>query len=217
MKQICRQTLLVLVATTPGVLVVHPTLPAKSVKDLIALAKRNPTALAYGSSGLGGFAHISAELFTAMTSTKLTHVPYKGSAQALADLMAGHIQLSFNILAPSMPHIKSERVRALAVTTAKRVPQLPDVPTIAEAGVRGYENATWSGIGAPGGTPQPIIERLSKELTAVLQMPDVQERLGSAGSVAISGSPAEFRDYLQRELAKYSKLVREAGIKAGAD
>lgn len=207
---------IVLVASTPGVLVVHPSLPAKNVKELTALAKRNPAALTYGSSGLGGFAHISAELFNSMTGTKMTHVPYKGSQQSLIDLMAGHIQLSFNILAPSMPHIKSGRVRAIAVTTAKRVPQLSDVPTIAEGGVRGYENETWSGIGAPAGTPQPIIERLSKEFQAALEMPDVRERFANAGSAPISGTPAQFRDYLQRELAKYGKLVKEAGIKAGA-
>jgi tripartite-type tricarboxylate transporter receptor subunit TctC len=205
---------IVLVATTPGVLVVHPTLPVKNVKELIALAKRNPDALAYGSSGLGGFAHISAELFSAMTGTRMTHVPYKGSVQSLVDLMAGHIQLSFNILAPSMPHIKSGRVRALAVTTEKRVAQLPDVPTVAEAGVRGYENATWSGIGAPAGTPQPVIERLSREFTATLKMPDVQERFAANGSIILGSTPGEFREYLQRELAKYGKLVKQAGITA---
>jgi tripartite-type tricarboxylate transporter receptor subunit TctC len=207
---------IVLVATTPGVLVVHPTLPAKNVKELIALARRNPTALTYGSSGVGGFAHISAELFNAMTSTKMTHVPYKGSQQSLIDLMAGHIQLSFNILAPSMPHINSGRVRPIAVTTAKRVPQLPEVPTIAESGVRGYENATWSGIGAPAGTPQPVIDRLSTEFMAVLQMKDVHERFDTVGSVPLSGTPARFREYLEREIAKYGKLVKQAGIKAGA-
>jgi tripartite-type tricarboxylate transporter receptor subunit TctC len=204
----------VLVATTPGVLVVHPSLPAKNVKELIALAKRNPGTITYGSSGLGGFAHISAELFNAMTGTKMTHVPYKGSQQSLTDLMAGHIQVSFNIVAPSIGHIQSGRVRAIAVTTAKRVPQLPDVPTIAESGVRGYENATWSGIGAPAGTPAPVVERLSKEFQAALQMPDVHERFATVGSVPLSGTPAQFRDYLQRELAKYGKLVKEAGIKA---
>lgn len=205
---------IVLVATTPGVLVVHPTLPVKNVKELIALAKRNPDALTYGSSGVGGFAHISAELFSAMTGARMTHVPYKGSVQSLVDLMAGHIQLSFNILAPSMPHIKSGRVRPLAVTTAKRVAQLPDVPTVAEAGVAGYENSTWSGIGAPAGTSQPIVDRLSSEFVAALQAGDVQERFTAAGSIVLGSTPGEFRDYLQRELAKYGKLVKQAGITA---
>ncbi|HYC47722.1 MAG TPA: tripartite tricarboxylate transporter substrate binding protein [Burkholderiales bacterium] len=206
---------IVLVASTPGVLVVHPTLPVKNVKELIALAKKNPGELTYGSSGVGGFAHISAELFNSMAGTKMTHVPYKGSQQSLIDLMAGHIQLSFNIVAPSMGHIKAGRVKPLAVTTAKRVPQLPQVPTVAEGGVRGYENETWSGIGAPAGTPQPVVERLSKEFQAALSAPDVREKLDAAGSVPISGTPAQFRDYLQRELAKYGKLVKGAGIKAG--
>ncbi|MGQ0524417.1 MAG: Bug family tripartite tricarboxylate transporter substrate binding protein [Betaproteobacteria bacterium] len=204
----------ILVGTTPGVLVVHPSLPAKTVKEFIALAQRNPGEISYGSSGLGGFAHISAELFAAMTRTRMTHVPYKGSVQSLIDLVAGHIQVSFNIMAPSLPFIKDGRVRALAVTSAKRVPQLPGVPTISESGVPGYENSTWSGIGAPGGTPMPVIERLNREVAAALQMPDVQQRFAAGGSIVMGGTPGEFRDYLSSELSKYGKLVREAGIKA---
>lgn len=204
---------IILVGTTPGVLVVHPSLPVRTVKELIALARRNPGELLYGSSGVGGFAHISAELFASMTGIRMTHVPYKGSVQSLMDLIAGHIQLSFNITAPSIPHIRAGRVRALAVTSAKRVPALPELPTIAEAGVPGYENSTWSGIGAPVGTPPPIIERLNREFAAVLQMPDVQERFAAGGSIALGGTPAQFRDYLKSELGKYGRLIREAGIK----
>jgi tripartite-type tricarboxylate transporter receptor subunit TctC len=204
----------ILVGTTPGVLVVHPSLPAKTVKEFIALAQRNPGEISYGSSGLGGFAHISAELFASMTGTRMTHVPYKGSVQSLIDLVAGHIQVSFNIMAPSLPFIKDGRVRALAVTSAKRVPQLPGVPTISESGVPGYENSTWSGIGAPAGTPMPVIERLNRELAAALQMPDVQQRFSAGGSIVMGGTSGEFRDYLNSELSKYGKLVREAGIKA---
>lgn len=204
----------ILVGTTPGVLVVHPSLPAKTVKEFIALAQRNPGEISYGSSGLGGFAHISAELFASMTRTRMTHVPYKGSVQSLIDLVAGHIQVSFNIMAPSLPFIKDGRVRALAVTSAKRVPQLPGVPTISESGVPGYENSTWSGIGAPAGTPMPVIERLNREVAAALQMPDVQQRFSAGGSIVMGGTPGEFRDYLNSELSKYGKLVREAGIKA---
>ena len=203
----------ILVGTTPGVLVVHPALPAKTVKEFIALARRNPGALTYGSSGVGGFAHISAELFASMTKIKMTHVPYKGSAQSLIDLVAGHIQLSFNITAPSIPHIQAGRVRALAVTSAKRVAALPDLPTIEEAGVPGYENSTWSGIGAPAGTPPPLIERLHREFMAALQMTDVQERFAAGGSIVLGGTTAQFRDYLRLELSKYGKLIKEAGIK----
>jgi tripartite-type tricarboxylate transporter receptor subunit TctC len=203
----------VLVGETPGVLVVHPSLPAKSVKEFIALARKNPGSLAYGSSGTGGFAHISAELFSAMTDTRMMHVPYKGSAQSLYDLIGGHIQLSFNIAAPSLPHIKAGKVRALAVTSASRVPAMPEVPTMIEAGLPGYENSTWSGIGAPAGTPTPIVDRMNRELAAALQQPDVQERFTAEGSIPIGGTPARFRDYLRAEIAKYGKLVRSAGIK----
>jgi tripartite-type tricarboxylate transporter receptor subunit TctC len=205
---------IILVGTTPGVLVVHPLLPAKSVKEFIALARRNPGEISYGSSGLGGFAHISAELFASMTKTKMTHIPYKGSVQSLIDLVAGHIQVSFNIMAPSLPFIKTGKVRALAVTSANRAPQLPEVPTIAESGVPGYENSTWSGLGAPAGTPPGVVERLNREFAAVMQMADVQQRFSAGGSIVMGGTPAQFRDYLSVELAKYGKLVREAGIKA---
>ncbi|MCW5603048.1 MAG: tripartite tricarboxylate transporter substrate binding protein [Burkholderiales bacterium] len=206
----------ILVGTTPGVLVVHPSLPVKTVKEFIALARRNPGELTYGSSGVGGFAHISAELFASMTKTKMTHVPYKGSVQSLMDLIAGHIQVSFNITAPSLPHIRAGRIRALAVTSAKRVPSLPDAPTISEAGVPGYENSTWSGLSAPAGTPQPIIERVNREFASVLQMPDVQERFAAGESIVMGGTPEQFRDYLKLELSKYGKLIRESGIKPEA-
>ncbi|MBC7780087.1 MAG: tripartite tricarboxylate transporter substrate binding protein [Proteobacteria bacterium] len=203
----------VLVGETPGVLVVHPALPVKTVKEFIALARRNPGALTYGSSGSGGFAHISAELFSSMTGTRMTHVPYRGSAQSLIDLVGGHIQASFNITAPSIPHIQAGKVRALAVTSTKRVAALPDLPTMTEAGVPGYENSTWSGIGAPAGTPASIIERLNRDFAATLQMPDVQERFSTEGSIPIGGTAASFRDYLKAEIVKYGKLIRQAGIK----
>jgi len=203
----------ILVGETPGVLVVHPSLPAKSVKEFIALARRKPGEIAYGSSGTGGFAHISAELFASMTDTRMMHVPYKGSAQSLYDLVGGHIQASFNIVAPSLPHIKAGKVRALAVTTARRVPTLPEVQTIAEAGLPGYENATWSGIGAPAGTPAAIVERMNKEIVSALQMPEVRASFQSQGSEPIGGTPERFRDYLRAEIVKYGKLVRSAGIK----
>lgn len=203
----------ILIGETPGVLVVHPALPAKDVKEFIALLKSAPGKVTYGSSGSGGFAHISAELFASMTGTQMTHVPYKGSAASLLDVVAGHIQSSFNITAPSLPHIASGKVRALAVTTARRVPTLPEVPTIAESGVPGYENATWSAIAAPAGTPRPVIDRLNREFAAAMQLADVRERFGTEGSVPIGGSPEQFRSHLAAEIAKYGKLVRSAGIK----
>lgn len=204
------------VATTPGVVVVHPSVPVKTVKGLIALARQKPGDLNYGSSGMGGFGHISAELFALMTKIKMTQVSYKGSGPALTDLLGGHVHLLFNSAIPTVPHIQSGRVRVLATTGAKRIAALPDLPTVAEAGVPGYENSTWSAIGAPARTPQAIIERLNKELTAILQMSDIQERHAAAGSTVTGGTPEQFRDFLKLELAKFGKLMKEAGIKTAA-
>ena len=202
------------VATTPTVLVVHPSLPVKTVKDLIALARQKPGEINYGSVGVGGLFHISAELFSFMTKIKMTHVPYKGGALALSDLIGGHIHVMFNSTIVAAPHIKSGKVRALATTGAKRAAVLPDLPTVAEAGVPGYEGSTWSAIGAPARTPRAVIERLNKEFNAVLQMSDIQERFAAGGSTVTGGTPEQFRDYLKSELAKFGKLVKEAGIKS---
>ena len=202
--------------TTPGVLVVHPSVPARSVKELIALARKRPGELTYGTAGVGSFTHISAELFGIMTGTKMTHVPYKGSGAVTTDLIGGHLQLSFSSAVPAMPQIQSGRFRALATTGAKRLAVLPDLPTIAEAGVPGYESSTWTAIAAPARTPQPVIERLNREINAVLKMPDVQERAAGMGTVLTGGTPEWFRDFLAEELAKHGKLVKQAGIKPEA-
>ena len=201
------------VATTPGVLVIHPALPAKNIKELIALARKRPGELAYGTAGLGSFTHISAELFAVTTGVRMTHVPYKGSGPVMADLAGGHIQLSFASAVPAMPQIQAGRLRALATTGAKRLAVLPDLPTIAEAGVAGYESSTWTAMAAPARTPQPVIERLNREVNAVLQLPDIQERSAAMGSVITGGTPEWFQDYLKSELTKYGKLVKQAGIK----
>jgi tripartite-type tricarboxylate transporter receptor subunit TctC len=204
------------VATTPGVLIVHPSLPAKSVKELIALARQRPGEITYGSAGVGGFGHMSAELFSAMAKVKMAHVPYKGSGPSTTDLLGGHIQLLFNSAVPSVPHIKSGRVRALATTGAARMITLPDLPTVAEAGVPGYENSTWTGIGAPPRTPRALTDRLNRELNAVLQMPDVQQIARGDGSVITGGSPEDFHAILKKDLAKFAKLVKVADIKPAA-
>jgi tripartite-type tricarboxylate transporter receptor subunit TctC len=201
------------VATTPGVLIVHPSLPVKSVKELIALAKQRPGELTYGSAGIGGFGHMSAELFSAMTKVKMSHVPYKGTGPSTMDLLGGHIQMLFNSAVPSVPHIKSGKVRALATSGTKRMAILPELPTVAEAGVPGYENSTWTGIGAPPKTPRAITERLNKELNAVLQLPEVQRIARNDGSVITGGTPDDFHRILKTELAKFAKLVKTAGIK----
>lgn len=202
------------VATTPGVLIVSTSIPVNSVKELIAFAKQNPGKLNYGSAGIGGFGHVSAELFSSMTQIKMTHVPYKSTVTAMTDLIAGQIHVLFNSAVQSVPHIKSGRVRALATTGTARVAVLPDLPTIAEAGVPGYENSTWSAIAAPARTPQAIVRRLNKEFAAILRMPDIQERYAAAGSIITAGSPEQLQIYLKSEIAKYGRLVKDAGIKA---
>jgi tripartite-type tricarboxylate transporter receptor subunit TctC len=195
---------------------VHPSVPVMNVKELIALAKKRPGELNYGSSGVGGFGHICGELFDLMTGTKMTHIPYKSSAPSLTDLIAGNIQVLFNNLISTTPFVKTGRVRALATTGAKRSPALPDLPTLDEAGLKGYENSSWSAVAAPAGTPPAIILRLHKEFVEILKMPDIQKRHAEVGAEIIASTPEQFHAYLKSELAKFSKLVKAAGIKAAA-
>jgi len=204
------------VSTSPGALIVHPSVPVMNVKELIALAKKRPGELNYGSSGVGGFGHICGELFDLMTGTKMTHIPYKSSAPSLTDLIAGNIQVLFNNLISTTPFVKTGRVRALATTGAKRSPALPDLPTLDEAGLKGYENSSWSAVAAPAGTPPAIILRLHKEFVEILKMPDIQKRHAEVGAEIIASTPEQFHAYLKSELAKFSKLVKAAGIKAAA-
>ena len=204
------------VSTSPGVLVVHPSVPVKNVKELIALARKRPGQLNYGSSGVGGFGHISGELFDMMTGTKMTHVPYKSSAPSLTDLVAGNIQVLFNNMISTTPFVKAGRVRALATTGGKRSPALPELPTLDESGLKGYENSSWSAVGAPAGTPAPISGRLYKEFMEILRMPDIQKKHAEVGAEIIASSPEQFQAYLKSELVKFEKLVKTAGIKAAA-
>jgi tripartite-type tricarboxylate transporter receptor subunit TctC len=204
------------VSTSPGVLVVHPTVNAKSVKELIALAKEKPGTLNYGSSGVGGFGHISGELFTLLTGTKMTHVPYKSSAPALTDLISGQIQVLFNNMISTVPQLKPNRLRALATTGSKRSPALPDLPTVAEAGVPGYENSSWSAIAGPARMPQPLVARLHRELVDILKTPEIQQKHHDVGAEIVASTPEQFHAYLRTELAKFGKLVKAAGIKAAA-
>ena len=202
------------VSTSPGVLVVHPTVPVKSVKELIALAKAKPGKLDYGSSGVGGFGHISGALFSLMTKTEMVHIPYKSSAPSLIDLIAGQIQVLFNNAISTVPFIKSGQVRALAVTSIKRMPALAELPTIDEAGVKGYDNSSWSAVAAPAGTPKEIIAKLNSEMSAILKSPEIQEKSASVGAVIIGGTPEQFADYLKSEIAKFARVVKEAKISA---
>jgi tripartite-type tricarboxylate transporter receptor subunit TctC len=194
-----------------NILIVHPTVPAKSVKELIALAKSKP--LNGGSSGIGGTGHLAVELFNLQAGTKITHVPYKGGGPAMVDLLAGNIQLIFATAASSINHIKAGKARALAVTTAKRSSLVPDLPTVAEAGLKGYEANNWNGFFVPAGTPRPVINRLNKELATALLLPDIKEFLFKQGLDAAPGTPEQFTKYMRAESAKWTKVIRASGVK----
>lgn len=201
------------IAGSSNLLVVHPSMAATSVKELIALLKSNPGKYTYGSSGIGGASHLAMALFTSMAGVEALHVPYKGGAPAVADLVAGRLNLAMANLTTAQPHIRSGRLRGLGVGKARRSPLFPEMPTIAEAGLKGYEANNWNGLVAPRGTPRAVIERLHKDIVATLQEPVIAERLTRAGLEPIGDTPAEFAQYLKAEAAKWGKLVKSAGIK----
>jgi len=204
---------IVWVSTQPNILVVHPSLPVKSVKELIAFARARPGELNYAGTGMGAAANLSAELFKSMTGTRMVGVSYKSAAPALTDLIAGQTQLMFATSLSVMPHIRSERLRALGVTTARRTQALPELPTIAEAGVPGFEATTWHGVFVPAGTPAAIVDKLNAEINRMLQLPDVRERLAAMGAEIVGGTPQEFADHIGREIPKWAKVIRETGAK----
>nr|WP_224082591.1 tripartite tricarboxylate transporter substrate binding protein [Cupriavidus laharis] len=201
-----------LVAEVPNILVVNPLMPARNVSELIAYGKANPDKLSFGSSGTGGTIHLSGELFKSMAGVKMLHVPYKGSAPAVSDLLAGQINLMFD--SSVAPYVKSGKLRALAVTSAKRSPVLPDVPTMAEAGLPGYEATAWFGILAPAGTPPSIVDKLNKNLVAILRDAEMRKWMQSQGADAIGDTPSEFAAYIKTETAKWARVVKEAGVSA---
>lgn len=202
-----------LVAMVPNILVVHPSLPAKNVTELIQLAKSKPGGLSYGSPGNGSTGHLSTELFKSMTGINMVHIPYKGSAGVLADLMGGQVQVAIDNMPPYVVQVKAGKVRALGVTTAKRSSAVPELPSIGET-VSGYEAAAWFGLVAPAGTPKDIIDKLSAETAKVLKMPDVREKLAAQGAEAVGNSPEAFGTFIKSEIAKWAKVVRESGAKA---
>ena len=204
---------IVLVGTQPNILVVHPSLPVTSVKQLIALAKARPGELNYAGSGMGAVAHLAAELFKTMAQVNIVHIPYKSAAPALIDVIAGQNQLMFATSLSVQPHIKSEKLRALAVTTANRSRLMPELPTIAEAGVPGFAAMTWHGVLTTGGTPPAIVNKLNAEINRILQLPDVRERLGALGAEIIGGTPQEFADHIKREIPKWAKVIKDAGVR----
>jgi tripartite-type tricarboxylate transporter receptor subunit TctC len=203
-----------LVAIQPNILVVNPNVRASSVKELIALAKAKPGELNYASSGSGAAAHLAGELFKAMTGVDMVHVPYKGAQPALTDVIAGQAQLMFATSASVIPYIKAGRLRALAVTTAQRSGTVPELPTVSEAGVPGFEAITWHGVVVPAATPRPLVERLNADIVRVLRMRDLRERLESLGAELAPGTPQDFADYLAREIPKWAKVVKDSGARA---
>jgi tripartite-type tricarboxylate transporter receptor subunit TctC len=203
----------ILVAGVPNVLVVNPSLPVSSVAELIAYAKANPGKLNFASSGNGTSIHLSGELFKTMAGVQMTHVPYKGSAPALQDLLGGQVQLMFDNLPPSLPNIKAGKLKALAVTSATRAPALPDVPTMAEAGLPGFEASSWFGILAPAGTPPAIVAKLNAEVAKWLASPEAQEKLLALGANPAGGTPEDFAKHIAAETAKWAKVVKESGAK----
>ena len=202
----------VLVATQPNILVVHPSLPVTSVKELVALARARPGQLNYAGSGIGAVAHLAAELFKSMTGTNIVHIPYKSAAPALTDLIAGQMQLMFATALSVQPHLQAKRLRPLAVTTPRRARAFPELPTVAEAGVPGFEATTWHGVLVPAGTSAAIVSKLNAEINRLLQLPDVRERLGTLGAEIVGGTPKDFAEHIQREIPRWAKVIKAAGI-----
>ncbi len=202
-----------LLVAYPLVLSVHPSVPAKSLKELIVLAKAKPGQINYASQGNGSTVHLNAELLKSMAGINLVHVPYKGTAPQIIALLAGEASLGFNTLSGVLQHLKSGRLRALGTTGEKRIPSLPDLPTIAEAGVPGFETGVWAGVLAPAGTPKAIIVKLHGELTRILQLPEVKERLSAIDFEPVGNTPQEFDTSIQKEVVKWAKVVKESGAK----
>jgi tripartite-type tricarboxylate transporter receptor subunit TctC len=203
-----------LVASTPNILVVHPSLPVKTVKDLVALAKAKPGVLNYPSAGVGSSSHLAGELLAILTGIKIAHIPYKGGGPAMIDTISGQMQMMFATMPAAMPHVKSERVRPVAVTSAKRSQTMPQLPTIAETGVKGYEASTWYGVLVPARTPRAVVDRLHGEIVKILAAQEMRERLGSQGFEPVGNTPEEFAAYIKSEIAKWGRVIRTAGIKA---
>ncbi len=200
-------------AIQPLLLVTHPSVPVKTVKELIALAKARPGDVIYSSPGFGTNPQMGMELFLFMSGTRMLHVPYRGGGESIFAVVSGHVAVTVASMLGTMPQVRSGRLRALGVTSAKRVPAAPDIPTIAEAGVPGYESLQWYGLLAPTGTPKEIIARLNKEAVAVLRIPEILARLAADGAEVVASTPEEFGAYIRAETEKWAKVVKAAGIK----
>jgi tripartite-type tricarboxylate transporter receptor subunit TctC len=203
-----------IVASAPNVITVHPSLPVHSVKELIALAKEKPGQVQYASAGVGSFMHLGGELFKLSAAVNLLHVPFRGAGPAMIDILGGHTKVAFSTTLTAPPYVRDGKLRALGIGAATRSPALPDVPTVAEAGVPGYEVANWIGIVAPAGTPQAIIDKLHQEISAIQDSPEVARQFASEGAEPMRMSSAAFGAYMVAEMAKWERVVREGGIKA---
>lgn len=203
-----------LVATQNLMLLIHPSVPAKSVRELTAIAKKQPGVLSFASAGNGTGGHLSGELYKMLAGVDLLHVPYKGVQPALIDVVSGQVSMTFASIISAMPQVKNNRLRPLAVTGARRSPAAKDLPTMIEAGVKGYESATWYGLLAPAGTPADIVNKLSTEVVAVLKSPEMNDRLSKEGADPVGNTPAEFARHIQAEIEKWRKVIQAAGIRS---
>ena len=203
-----------LVTSVPNVLVLHPSVQAQNVKELIAIAKVKPGQLNFASGSTGSAGHLAGELFKTMANVEMVHIPYKGAAPAVVDLLAGQVSLMFDNMSSALPNIKAARVRAIAVTTLKRSPLLPALPTISESGLRGFDVSTWFGVFAPGGTAPVVVARLNAEIVRILNTAQMQERLGVLGAEPVANKPNEFAVFIEAEIRKYAKVINASGAKA---
>ena len=201
------------VGYVPNVLAVHPSVNVKSVKELVALLKANPGKYNYASSGNGSTQHLAGEMFKQLTGTSIVHVPYKGSGDAIKDLLAGVVAMNFDTMPPVMPHVQAGKLRGLAISTPRRLSQLPEVPTFAEEGITGFDVANWYGVMAPAGTPRDIVQKMNADINKAMQVPEVRARLEGVGTQLKEQSAAEFEVYMKAEIAKYAKLIKDTGVR----
>jgi tripartite-type tricarboxylate transporter receptor subunit TctC len=201
------------VGYVPNVLAVHPSVQARSVKELVALAKSKPGEMNYASSGNGSTQHLAGEMFKQLTGTSIVHIPYKGSGDAIKDLLGGTVNMNFDTMPPVLAHVQSGRLRGLAISTPRRLAQLPDVPTFEEEGIKGFDVTNWYGVMAPGGTPREIVTKLNADINKAMQVPEVRARLEAVGTQLREQSPAEFDAFMKAEVAKYAKLIKDANIR----
>jgi tripartite-type tricarboxylate transporter receptor subunit TctC len=200
-------------AKVPGIVVVHPSVPAKNVKELIAVARAHPDSLRHGSTGIGSPHHLAGEIFKSMTGVKMVHVPYRGASPAFVDIIAGHIEVYFGAMVSTLPHAKSGKVRALGVTALKRVAAVPEIPTIDEQGLKGFETGSWFGMSVPTGTPRDIVTKLHTEASKAIAAPDIRNRMTPEGAEFVGDTPEQFTAFLRGEIQKWGKAVKASGAK----